>query len=84
MRSIVLFLSLWSGLYRPGVVLAQTPQHAMPVGTTYPGDKVVWVNTRLGIYHFRGEQYFDGTRESKFLCAHEADKEGDRPMHNGQ
>ncbi len=49
-----------------------------------PGDKVVWVNTRSGIYHFQGERWFGNTQQGKYLCEHEADREGDRPTHNGQ
>lgn len=64
--------------------LAQTSVHTPPVGMTCPGDKLVWVNTRSGIYHFRGERYFGSTKYGKFMCERNADKEGDRPTHNGQ
>jgi len=84
LRSTALLLSLWAGLSWPGVALAQAPQHAVPPGLRCPGDKVVWVNTRSGIYHFQGERYFGSTKEGKFLCEHDADKEGDRPTHNRQ
>ncbi len=77
-------VSLWAGLSWPGVALAQAPQHAVPPGLRCPGDKVVWVNTRSGIYHFQGERYFGSTKEGKFLCEHDADTQGDRPTHNGQ
>jgi hypothetical protein len=63
---------------------AQTPNHTPPPGMTCPGDKLVWVNTRSGIYHFQGERYFGSTKQGKFICEREADKEGDRPTHNGQ
>jgi hypothetical protein len=49
-----------------------------------PGDKVVWVNTKSGIYHFKGERWFGATKEGKYMCEHAADAEGDRPTHNGQ
>ena len=65
-------------------VVAQTPTHAPPSGMTCPSDKLVWVNTRSHIYHFQGERYFDITKSGKFICEHDADKEGDRPTHNGQ
>jgi hypothetical protein len=64
--------------------LGQTPSHTPPPGMTCPGDKLVWVNTRSHIYHFQGERYFGSTKEGKFICEREADKEGDRPTHNGQ
>jgi hypothetical protein len=63
---------------------AQTPSHVPPPGMTCQGDKLVWVNTRSHIYHFQGERYFGSTKEGKFMCEHDADKEGDRPTHNGQ
>ena len=84
MRSTTLLLSLLAGMSAPGVALAQAPQHALPPGMACPGDKVVWVNTRSGIYHFQGERWFGSTREGRFLCEHDADREGDRPTHNGQ
>ena len=62
----------------------QTPVHQPPAGMTCPGDKLVWVNTRSRVYHFQGERYFGSTKEGKFLCEHDADKEGDRPTRNGQ
>jgi len=64
--------------------LAQTKTHAPPAGMSCPGDKLVWVNTRSGVYHFQGERYFGSTKNGKFMCEREADKEGDRPTHNGQ
>lgn len=64
--------------------LAQTPTHKPPAGMTCPGDKIVWVNTRSHVYHFQGERYFGSTKQGKFMCEQAADKEGDRPTHNGQ
>jgi hypothetical protein len=64
--------------------IAQTPTHAPPAGMTCPGDRLVWVNTPSGVYHFQGERYFGSTKTGKFLCQHEADQEGDRPRKNGQ
>ena len=71
-------------LITSSVLLAQTPTHTPPGGMTCPGDKLVWVNTRSGIYHFQGERYFGSTKQGKFMCERDADKEGDRPTHNGQ
>ncbi len=59
-------------------------QTAAPPATSCPGDRVVWVNTRSGIYHFAGERYFGRTQQGKFICQHAADQEGDRPTRNGQ
>ena len=66
-----------------GRAIGQTPAHQPPAGMTCPDRKVVWVNTRSHVYHFEGERYFDRTKEGKFICEHDADKEGDRPIPNG-
>ena len=63
---------------------AQTPRHDPPAGKTCPGDRLVWVNTRSGVYHFQGERYFGSTKEGKFICQHDADGEGDRATRSGQ
>ena len=49
-----------------------------------PGDIVVWVNAKTGVYHFRGQRWYGNTKEGYFECRSEADREGDRPTHNGQ
>ena len=64
--------------------VGQTASHTPPPGNPCPDDKLVWVNTRSHIYHFQGERYFGSTKEGKFICERAADKEGDRPTHNGQ
>ena len=68
----------------PGIALAQAPIHSPPAGMSCTGDKIVWVNTRSATYHFRGERYFASTKAGKFMCEQAADREGDRPTHNGQ
>lgn len=72
------------GITLPSVLVAQTPNHPVPAGMMCPGDKVVWVNTRSHLYHLQGERYFGSTKAGKFICERGADKEGDRPTHNGQ
>ena len=51
---------------------------------TCPGDQVVWVNTRTGIYHLRGERWFGRTKQGAYECEKAADAEGDRETRNGQ
>jgi hypothetical protein len=63
---------------------AQTSVHAPPAALKCPGDVIVWVNTRSGIYHFAGERYFGSTRQGKFMCEKAARAEGDRPVRNRQ
>jgi hypothetical protein len=67
-----------------GPVYGQTPVHTPPARMTCPGDVIVWVNTRSGVYHFEGERYFGSTKSGKFMCDMEAQAEGDRPTRNGQ
>jgi hypothetical protein len=73
----VTIAALGLGLALPSLANAQTPNHTPPSGMTCPGDKLVWVNTRSHIYHFQGERYFGSTKEGKFICERDADKEGD-------
>ncbi len=63
---------------------AQTPIHSSPARLTCPGDALVWVNTRSGVYHYQGERYFGSTKQGKFICEKAARAEGDRPTKNGQ
>ena len=72
------------GLFIAIPALAQTPLHVPPAGLACPGDVIVWVNTRSGVYHYRGERYFGSTRQGKFICEKAARAEGDRPTRNGQ
>jgi hypothetical protein len=55
-----------------------------PPASICPGDQVVWVNTKSGIYHFPGQTWFGHTQEGKYICRRAADSEGDRSTHNGQ
>ena len=63
---------------------AQTPVHNPPARLTCPGDAIVWVNTRSGVYHYQGERYFGSTKQGKFICEKAARAEGDRSTKNGQ
>jgi hypothetical protein len=49
-----------------------------------PNDTVVWLNTRTGVYHFKGQRWYGNTREGCYECRKEADREGDRATRNGQ
>ncbi len=79
-----LMLGLAAASAGAAISIAQTPQHTPPANLSCPGDKVVWVNTRSGIYHFRGERYFGSTIEGEFMCEREADRHGDRPTRSGR
>jgi hypothetical protein len=43
-----------------------------------PSDTVVWVNTKTGVYHLKGERWYGVTKEGVYECRKEADAEGDR------
>ena len=49
-----------------------------------PNDTIVWVNTKTGVYHFKGERWYGATKEGAYECRKEADAEGDRATRNGQ
>ena len=72
------------GLLLGAKAFAQTAVHSPTAGLSCPNDKVVWVNTRSGVYHYQGERYFGSTKQGKFICEKEALHEGDRVTHNGQ
>jgi hypothetical protein len=49
-----------------------------------PKDTVVWVNTKTGIYHLKGERWYGRTKDGAYVCRKEANAEGDRMTRNGQ
>ena len=49
-----------------------------------PGDVLVWVNTRSGIYHLPGTRWYGRTREGRFMCERQADADGYRAARNGE
>jgi hypothetical protein len=65
-------------------VCPQTPPHTQPPDTKPAGDRIVWVNTRSGVYHFEGERHFGSTKEGKFMRESDAAAEGNRPRRNGR
>jgi hypothetical protein len=49
-----------------------------------PNDTIVWVNTKTGVYHLKGERWYGATKEGVYECRREADAEGDRVTRNGR
>lgn len=49
-----------------------------------PRDTVVWLNTRSGIYHLKGERWYGITEYGAYVCQKEADGAGYRETRNGQ
>jgi hypothetical protein len=44
-----------------------------------PNDIVVWLNTRSGIYHYKGQPWYGTTIVGAYVCKAEADQAGDIP-----
>lgn len=80
-RKLLIGSLLALGLLTAVGVNAQSPTATYP---SCPGDRVVWVNTNSGVYHYQGERYFGNTKQGKFACEKQALGEGDRPTRNGQ
>jgi hypothetical protein len=55
-----------------------------PTSLKCASDPIVWVNTKTGVYHFPGMTWYGHTKEGKYICKADADREGDRPTLNGQ
>ncbi len=72
-------ISLFSG----SMALA-TVHDPLPPGLRCPGDRVVWLNTLTGVFHFQGERYFGNTKQGQYMCEKQALAEGDRATENGQ
>lgn len=49
-----------------------------------PHDQVVWLNTKTGIYHLKGQRGYASTAGGAFVCKLEADAHHARPSMNGQ
>lgn len=49
-----------------------------------PSDIVVWLNTRSGVWHTRGERWYGRTKHGAYACKGEATNAGYRGSENGQ
>jgi hypothetical protein len=47
-----------------------------------PSDTVVWVNTKSGIYHFKGTHNYGNTKQGTYMCESAAKTAGDRAAEN--
>jgi hypothetical protein len=47
-----------------------------------PGEAVVWLNSKSGIYHFRGTRYYGTTKSGTYICERAAIASGDRAAEN--
>lgn len=89
MRRLLMALPLLLALLLPHDALAQgeplleffTPPAAQQ---HCPSETVVWLNTRSGVYHFRGERWYGRTKSGAYVCQREANQAGMRATRNGQ
>jgi hypothetical protein len=72
------------GILTGAGVYAQTTTLPPASAISCPGDKVVWVNSSSGVYHYQGARYFGRTKNGRFICEKDALREGDRPAANRQ
>jgi hypothetical protein len=68
----------------PEITPAAGAAPATPTALTCPGDQIVWVNQRSGVYHFQGQNWFAHTRHGQLMCRRDADRAGYRPTRNGE
>jgi len=89
MRGLLLRLALafFLGTLHVGSVYALAVGHfqsEQEAKAHCPHGTVVWVNTKSGVYHFKGQRWYGNTNRGAYLCRKEADAEGDRATKNGQ
>ena len=87
LKSIVLGVALFLSTLRPAYANPPTAVHFQSEQRAQqhcPQDSVVWVNTKTGVYHLKGERWYGATRDGAYVCRKEADAEGDRMTRNGQ
>jgi hypothetical protein len=66
--------------------VARTPTYKTETGAQKhcPGDAVVWVNTKSGIYHLKGGAQYANTKDGNYMCKADADASGFKASANGQ
>ena len=49
-----------------------------------PAGTVVWLNTKSGVYHLKGQRWYGAIKQGAFACKKEVDAAGRRATRNGQ
>jgi len=87
LKAILLAVALFLGTLYPGYANPTPAPHfhsEQEAKQHCPNDTVVWVNTKTGVYHLKGERWYGATKDGAYVCRKEADAEGDRMTRNGQ
>jgi hypothetical protein len=86
LKSIVLAAALFFSTLSPAYANTSAPRfHSEQEAKQHcPNDQVVWLNTKTGVYHLKGERWYGATKDGVYVCRKEADAEGDRVTRNGQ
>jgi hypothetical protein len=77
----VFIASLLLGLATITMAAGQPPLFASESAAKQacPNDIVVWLNTKTGYYHYKGQPWYATTTVGAFVCKAEADQAGDIP-----
>jgi hypothetical protein len=63
-NTIVLATVLFFSAFSPAYVNPASHFHSEQEAKQHcPNDTVVWVNTKTGVYHFKGERWYGATKE---------------------
>jgi hypothetical protein len=87
LKSMILATALFLPAFNLIHVKPTTAQHFQSEHSAQqhcPEDTIVWVNTKTGVYHLKGERWYGATKDGAYVCRKEADGEGDRMTRNGQ
>jgi hypothetical protein len=87
LKSIVLAIVIFVSVLCPGYANPTPASHFQSEQQAQqhcPHDVVVWVNTKTGVYHLKGERWYGATKDGAYVCRKDADAEGDRITRNGQ
>lgn len=86
LKSLLLAAVLFLSALAPTYAAAPAPHFSseQEAQKHCPTDEVVWVNTKTGVYHLKGERWYGATKDGAYVCRKEADAEGDRVTRNGQ
>ncbi len=49
-----------------------------------PSDTVVWLNTKSGVWHLKGNKYYGNTKHGAYVCENAARAAGDHQAKSGK